>query len=30
MRNAVRWAKPSNGPVPKFGNAQALEKIVSE
>ncbi len=30
ITNAVRWAKPSNGPVPKFGNAPALEKIVSE
>ncbi len=28
ITNAVRWAKPVNGPAPKFGNAAPLEKIV--
>ncbi len=27
IANAVRWAAPSGGPVPVFGNAQPLERI---
>ncbi|NOK63122.1 MAG: glutamine amidotransferase [Chloroflexi bacterium AL-W] len=26
ITNAVRWANPTNGPVPTFGNTQPLEK----
>jgi trehalose utilization protein len=29
IANAVRWAAPSNGPVPVFDNAQPLEEIKS-
>jgi trehalose utilization protein len=27
IANAVRWAAPSTGPMPVFGNAQPLEKL---